>query len=233
MGAGLIASVLLHGGLIAAFIVLRAATPPPAPPIYRVQLYGAPPTGTPAIGTVQPAPPPAEARRLPPPAIPPRNAPRAMPAPKPKTPLAKPTAQPKQTTPIPPVRTTEPPPSTAPAAASREGGKGADVANVDTPGLEFPYQPYINNIERQILLRFTSPSNRPFTAEVRFIIRRDGSVDPESISLSKSSGSYAFNQAAIGAVDAASNAKAFGPLPTGFREDILPVTFRFNPSGIR
>ena len=33
----------------------------------------------------------------------------------------------------------------------------------------------------------------------------------------------------LGAVEAAANAKSFGPLPSGFSEDILPVTFRFSP----
>jgi len=45
-----------------------------------------------------------------------------------------------------------------------------------------------------------------------------------------SSGNYSFDQKALGAVEAAANAKRFGRLPDGFREDILPVTFRFTPS---
>jgi hypothetical protein len=34
-------------------------------------------------------------------------------------------------------------------------------------------------------------------------------------------------------VESAANAKAFGALPAGFNEDILPVTFRFSPRVIR
>jgi hypothetical protein len=47
------------------------------------------------------------------------------------------------------------------------------------------------------------------------------------------SGNYSFDQRAYGAVEAAANAKAFGALPPGFREDILPVRFRFTPSIMR
>ncbi|HTE44853.1 MAG TPA: hypothetical protein VK636_06385, partial [Gemmatimonadaceae bacterium] len=56
------------------------------------------------------------------------------------------------------------------------------------------------------------------------------SVDPESIRMVTPSRDYAFNQQALGAVEAVANAKLFGPLPPGFQEDILPVTFRFSPN---
>jgi len=68
------------------------------------------------------------------------------------------------------------------------------------------------------------------TADVAFMIRRDGTVDPNTIRLVKGSGNYAFDQQALGAVEAAGNARRFGPLPAGFREDILPVVFRFTPA---
>ena len=55
LGGGIFASVLLHGGLVAAFFVLRPGAPPPAPPIYRVRLIAAP-AGERAIGVVQPKP---------------------------------------------------------------------------------------------------------------------------------------------------------------------------------
>ena len=54
IGVGLFASVLLHVGLIAAFLTLRSR-PVATPPVYNIQLLAAP-TGTPAIGVVQPAP---------------------------------------------------------------------------------------------------------------------------------------------------------------------------------
>jgi hypothetical protein len=43
------------------------------------------------------------------------------------------------------------------------------------------------------------------------------------------SGNYSFDTQAQGAVESAANAHAFGALPPGFHEDILPVTFRFSP----
>jgi protein TonB len=142
---------------------------------------------------------------------------------------------PKVATPTQPAKTPEQPTPTAQAPTAGggpTGGKGADVAAVDTPGIDFPYPGYTNNIVRQLILRFGQSSAR-LTAEVRFVIRRDGSVDPESIKRVPSSGDYSFDQRALAAVEAAANANAFGPLPPGFREDILPVTFRFSPSLIR
>ena len=49
---GVVASVVLHGALIAAFLFLHAPEPPPSPPMYRVQLFAAPP-GERAVGVVQ------------------------------------------------------------------------------------------------------------------------------------------------------------------------------------
>ena len=105
------------------------------------------------------------------------------------------------------------------------------MANLDTGGIEFPYPYYITNIANQILKQFRS--TKRLTAEVRFVIQRDGSVDPTSIKPVTQSPDYSFNREALGAVEAAANAHVFGPLPAGFREDILPVTFRFSPSVIK
>lgn len=230
LSGGIVASVLLHGALVVGFFALRPPPPPPTPPLYRVQLLAAPP-GERAVGVVQerqPAP-------VTPTPVPPatKAAPPVQKTVPSKTRVKPPT--PKVTTPTPPVKGAEQPKPTTPAPTAGggpTGGKGADVANVDTPGIEFPYPGYTNNIVRQLILQFGQTSAR-FTAEVRFVIRRDGSVDPESIRMVTSSGNYPFDTRALGAVEAAANAKAFGPLPPGFREDILPVTFRFSPSLIR
>ena len=238
---GVIASIVFHGALFAALVfAFRPAAAPPSPPLYQVKIFAAPP-GERRIGVVQDRP-------LPPLATPtstksPTPAPTkvaAPPLPKPvaPAPTTKPTAKPKAAKPKPPAaatpvdpRASKAPPSAEPApkaGGGDRGGKGADDANVDTPGIEFPYPYYTNNIVRQLLLQF-GQSSANFTAEVRFVIRRDGSVDPESIKLVSSNGNYTFNSRALGAVEAAANAKAFGPLPPGFSEDILPVTFRFSP----
>ncbi len=118
------------------------------------------------------------------------------------------------------------------AGGGPTGGRGADVANVLTPGIEFPYPAYTDNIVRQ-LIKFFGQTTARFEAEVSFVIRRDGTVDPETIRFVTRSKNYSFDQRAYGAVEAAANAKAFGPLPPGFREDILPVRFRFTPSIMR
>jgi protein TonB len=230
LSGGIVASVLLHGALVVGFFALRPPPPPPSPPLYRVRLFAAPP-GERAIGVVR------EAQPAP-----------VTPAPVPPSTKAKPPDQktvPSKARPKPPTArvATPTPPSKAPeqpkentqaptAGGGPTGGKGADVANLDTPGIEFPYPGYTDNIVRQLILQFGQSSAR-LTAEVRFVIRRDGSVDPESIKRVTSSGNYSFDQRALAAVEAAANAKAFGPLPPGFREDILPVTFRFSPSAIR
>jgi hypothetical protein len=44
------------------------------------------------------------------------------------------------------------------------------------------------------------------------------------------SGSFAFDLDAQGAVEAAGNARAFGPLPDGWEADVLPVSFYFKPT---
>ena len=101
-----------------------------------------------------------------------------------------------------------------------------------TAGLRFPYPGYLDNIVRQVRLRF-DPGARAalLQADVAFLIRRDGSV--AEIRVVKPSGSYAFDLEAQGAVEAAGAARAFGPLPDGFRDDVLPVTFSFDPRVLR
>lgn len=238
---GAMASMMLHGGVIAAFLFLRAAPSPPAPPVYRVKLIAGP-AGERAIGVVRPTPaappvvetppppavtkpPPPPTKPLPAPPTPPPEPKKAVPAPKAKT-----TPVPKQATPTAPPKTREQPkPTPQPAAGGGpEGGKGADVATINTPGIEFPYPFYTANIARQIILAFGS-SNTRFIAEIRFIIQRDGTVDPASINWVTRSGNYSFDSKAKSAIESVANARLFGPLPPGFREDILPVTFRFSP----
>ena len=222
---GILASALLHGGLVAAFFLLRPPEPPPSPPLYQVHLLAAPP-GPRAVGVVQEQPQPAPEKPVPPA---PTKAIATRPTPAPPKAKVKPTPQVKAATPTAaPVKTPARPETPQLVAGGGEtGGKGADVANVDTPGIEFPYPGYTNNIVRQLIIYLGRAASRD-TAVVRFVIRRDGSVDPESIRLVAGS-SYSFSQKALGAVEAAADAKVFGPLPPGFREDILPVTFRFTP----
>jgi periplasmic protein TonB len=220
-------SALLHVAVAVTLVVSRGEGPPPRPPVYRVNLVAAPP-GPRAVGTVTPP----STRPIPPTATPPprsQTSPRDMPPPK-AAPPAK--AAPVPATPIP--APTRPAPNTPSprAGGGPEGGRGTDVANVRIEGIEFPYSGYLANIVRQIALRFEPPNrNAPLRAEVSFLIHRDGSVTGQRIVVR--SGVYAFDLEAMGSIEAAAAAKAFGPLPAGYPDDVLPVVFSFDPSLIR
>jgi periplasmic protein TonB len=237
------ASLLLHGAIVALFLVLRPPPAPPAPPLYRVQMVAAPPGArTQGIVRQQPAPVQQPVTQTPPR---PRTATSVTPAP-PVTsrtetkvapipaPTRTPTRVPEAATPTPTPAETKQPTQPAPTAGGgATGGKGTDVANVNTGGIEFPFPAYLENIVRQIALQFRPSSKGALRAEVAFMIRRDGSVAPNSIRLTVRSGNFAFDTDARAAVEAAANARAFGPLPSGFADDVLPVIFRFDPSVIR
>jgi protein TonB len=185
------------------------------------------PLAAPSAGLVQPTPAAPPAKPVAPPV--PKKAPESKPLP---------TKKKSATTPAPssssaeaPKKKTEP----APAAGSTTGGRGTDAANLVTPGIEFPYPYYITNIANALIRQFNAihTGRGALRAMVRFTIRRDGTVPPESIRIVTTSGVYTFDQDALAAVEAAANANAFGPLPGGFQEDILPVQFRFEPAVIR
>lgn len=224
-----VASLGLHAAVVAAFIALKAPAAPPMPPVYRVKMFAAPP-GPRQIGVVQPTPTAPTPAPAPTPVRPKTEAP-TMPAPSRKVPARK---QPKQATPTPPTATR--PATKTPAATAgggEVGGRGADVANVNTGGIDFPYPGYLENIVRQVALRFKPSVSGALRAEVSFLIRRDGAVPLSSIRLVTRSGVYSFDLEAQGAVEAAANANAFGPLPSGFADDVLPVRFRFDPKVLR
>jgi protein TonB len=233
----IVASGAIHVLAAATFLLARGHPPAVMPPVYRVSLTAAPP-GPRAIGAVQPTPaqpvaapavptPPPVARETPeparmkaPPVKPPKG--KAAPAPRVATPNAAPVAANPQKT----------PPAAVPAAGGGPtGGRGADVANVKVDGIDFPYPGYLENVVRQIALRFKPPGGGALQAVVAFLIRRDGSV--AGIRLTTRSGVYSFDTEAMGAVDAAAQARAFGPLPQGFSDDVLPVIFSFDPRLIR
>jgi protein TonB len=120
----------------------------------------------------------------------------------------------------------------APKAGGGEtGGKGTDVANVSTAGKDFPYPAYLQNIINQIAMRFDPRQRQMLSADVQFVIRKDGSVI--GISVVKGSGSYSFDLQAKGAVEAAAAARAFGSLPDGFSDEALTIIFTFDPKIIR
>ncbi len=219
-------SVLLHVAAVAPFVIWKAARSPALPPMYRVELVAAP-AGPRALGVV----------RETPPAEPPK--------PETKAPQKAATNEATKVAKIlPPTRTKVAPRATenvaktpekvdvskAPTAGGGEvGGTGADVATVRTEGIEFPFPGYLTNIVRQIAINFKPRNPGALKAEVFFLIRRDGSVT--GFRFVTRSGNYAFDLEAEGAVEAAK--AAFGALPAGFGDDILPISFSFDPARLR
>jgi periplasmic protein TonB len=226
--APIVASAVLHLVAASAFLLARGAPSIAAPPIYKVSLIAAPP-GPRQIGVVQPTPP--EPTPTPTPAPP--AASRTVPEPSrvPAPSKAKPVKTAKIATPTAATAPTKPAAPAPAAGGGPQGGRGADVANVSVEGIAFPYPGYLENVVRQIAIRFKPPGGRNLQAVVAFLIRRDGSVT--GIRLTTRSGVYAFDTEAMGAVDAAAGARAFGPLPQGFADDVLPVIFSFDPRLIR
>lgn len=215
-------SALVHTGVVASVLVFRAAPPPPMPPMYKVELIAAP-AGDRAVGVVSNAPAP--------------TVPTAPPAPtktvaksvtptvtKTATKAAKSAATPSI---MPPTKATAPAPK---AGGGAIGGAGTDVASIRLEGIAFPFPGYLNNIERQIALNFAPRGNvGALRSEVFFMIRRDGSV--AGFRFLTRSGNGAFDLECQGAIEAAG--KSFGVLPAGFKDDVLPVIFSFDPSKLR
>lgn len=214
----------LHVGVLLTILILSRQPAVVLPPIYKVDIVGAPPAPKPAAGVVPTTPKPTPQTK---PTVPPPPAhtapPKANVVPVPK---AAPRPAPPKATPTPPTAKTTPTTAPPATAASKAGGAGTDVANVRISGVDFPYPWYLENIVRQVALNF-SPDN-PSTnlhAEVAFLIRRDGTVT--GVRLVQRSGDYGFDLEAQGAIEKA--AAAFGALPQGFPDDVLPVVFSFDP----
>ncbi|HEV8124709.1 MAG TPA: TonB C-terminal domain-containing protein [Gemmatimonadales bacterium] len=216
---GIAGTIVVH----AAAIGLMWFTVKPAtnfPPVYAVNLVAAP---------------------LPRPDT--RPAPQAVERPADPTPPAVPTTtrKPVAETPRPaPPRTQAPPEKREPAprtqsptppAPGETPGTGTDAVTIKTPGLTFPYPGYLENIINQIYRRWDRPVGSRLRAEVTFLLMRDGSV--RDLKFSTSSGNFSFDLSAQGAVEAAANAGAFGPLPDGYEADVLLVSFFFAPSAGR
>lgn len=216
-GVATTGTVALHA-LVAVVLFSAPGTRQPLPPVYRVELVAAP----------RPQP---QARRAP--AAVERPAEQPPPAPRParRTSVAE---TPPPPTPEPAVER-EPAPRTTPDVAplpDETPSTGSDPATVKTTGQEFPYPEYLNNVVAQIYRRWQRPSgNVALRAEVFFLIHRDGSVS--SLRFVTRSGNFGFDLEAQGAIEAAGNTGAFGPLPQGYENDVLPVNFFFDPQKTR
>jgi outer membrane biosynthesis protein TonB len=217
-GAGIAATLLFHGagfGLLAGFVT----TPEPTPPVYAVELVAAPAPAPKA-----------------------RVAPEATPTPPPEESPAPVTSTPKpaeKTVPVEkkPEPKVEPRPAADPAprtaapetpAPGETPSTGRDATTIKTPGLDFPFPEYLRNVMNQIYRRWRRPTgNVALRAEIFFLVRRDGSI--AEVRFVKRSGNFSYDLEAQGAVEAAGNAKAFGPLPDGWETDVLPISFYFEP----
>ncbi len=214
--AGLIGTTLLHAAAIALIIATPHTETKAGPPSYAVELLAAPepqPTLKKAAPEAIPTPPEEKPAPLKP--QPAKLPPKVPPKPEPKPQPEKKEAPAKTRAPEKPL------PGETPST-------GTDIATVKTPGLDFPYPEYLRNIVSEVYRRWDRPSGAAsLQAEVAFLILRDGSV--REIKFIRSSGNFAFDLDAQGAVEAAGNARAFGPLPDGYPADVLPVSFYFTP----
>ena len=226
MGLPVTLSAVVHVGL-AALLLYASRAEKPQGEVYAVNLIAAAPgprqvgIATEAEQKTEPdAPLPKRAEMVPKEVAPPVR--RTPPPPKPQT---------SRATQVPDAKSARFDTPAPKAGGGETGGKGTDVANVSTGGKDFPYPQYLQNIINQIAMRFDPRQRSALSADVQFVIRKDGSVF--AISVVKGSGSYGFDLQAKGAVEAAGAALAFGPLPDGFSDDALTVIFTFDPKIIR
>jgi outer membrane biosynthesis protein TonB len=222
---GLGGALILHALLVAGLLATPESTRVPTAIPNRIHMVRTQ-AGELSIGVVQ----------TPTPPVPDVPAPRAADRPElatkaaPATSKTRPKNEPKLATVTPDAARSK---TRSPTAGAGEtGGKGSDLASVDLGGTDFPFPVYQRNIVNAIAQNFPR-QNGAYRAEVLFVIRRDGSVDLDQVQVVTRSGNYVFDNAALGAVEAAANKKMFGPLPPGYRDDALTVIFKFDPSLIR
>ncbi|HEX8255060.1 MAG TPA: TonB family protein [Thermoanaerobaculia bacterium] len=241
-GKGLLISLLLHGGLTAAFVYAAThATAPKPVGIVNIQFAGIPAPATPA-----PAPRRAEPKRVTPaptPAVPPPpvEAPKTPRIEEPK-PLAetKPAVVEKNTVPLSPFgrstkkgsetpevakpAATPAPTTTAPAVPGTTtdvpvGGSG--ITGLE--GGDFPYTLYIQGMHRRIGTNWIRPPvSGGIATVVYFRILRDGTITDAKIETS--SGNGTFDRAALSAIRSSS---PLNPLPFGYSGTYLGVHLTF------
>ncbi len=213
--AGLAGSLLAHALGIGTLVMLTRQTQPVGT-VYAVKLVAAPAT-PPQVARAAP-----EAVPRPPERTAPVKPPMRSAKPSPQPPKTAP--QPKREVPAQTASTERPNPGETPST-------GTHVANVDTPGIDFPYPEYLERIVNEIFRRWERPAGlATMRAQISFAILRDGTV--REIRITDRSRSYSFDLGAQGAVEAAANSRAFGPLPEGFKSDVLQVALWFTPRGL-
>lgn len=228
----MIYSIILHGAVVGlAWLSTFHQTPPFEFVSFEIELVSPPPAVqaeevTPAreeLVVERPAAEPEPVRPEPPPEAPRMERPRPEPPPRPEPRREpEPTPPPPEPSPEPtPARGPEPTPDTPPSA----GGEGI---NVRMEGLRRDFPEYYANIIRQIdrCLRWREGGN--WSAQIYFVIQRDGSI--RDLEFVRRSGSTAFDFEAMGAVECAGRGR-FGPLPEELPYESQPILFEFRPSG--
>lgn len=202
------ASAILH--VVVGLLFFRATTSfarPVEPRTYRVQLVAQAPEDAPLRETPQPAEAAEEEHRPPP----------VEPTPEEQIETETPTVE---------EETTLPELTEEPARADEEG---EETVNVQLEGATFAHPDYLENIIRQIQRYWRRPtSGRHLRAEIAFVIHRNGSVS--DIEWIARSGDITFDLEARGAVEAAGQNRAFGPLPEEYPGDRLQISFFFDPT---
>ncbi|MBL0940793.1 MAG: TonB C-terminal domain-containing protein [Gemmatimonadaceae bacterium] len=227
--SGFMGSLAVHVALAGVAWWMAGKTEPPRPPIYRVELMGRAglrqagvetPTATPATTGRDVA----GAERVPEEKVAPKTTTTKKVVPSPKaTPSTDRTRKGGAKSATETSKTTSAPK----AGAGATGTKGADVVNLRTDGIEFPFPGYLNNIIRQLSLNWNPRRvSAALITEIKFMIRRDGSV--AGIEVVKASGDRLYDLDGMGAIEAVGLSRSFGPLPSGWSDDVLVVYFTFD-----
>ena len=214
--AGLAGTTVAHGLAVATLLLLAARESKPMGTVYAVNLVAAPAAPT-------------EVKRVAAAATPrPVSTERTAPiAPAKKSARSGPTA-PSSSKPQPRTEAAPPTASTVRPLPGETPSTGTDIANVSTPGADFPFPQYLRNIVTEIYRRWQRPAGSPaLRTEIAFLILRNGTV--HDIRVVSRSRSFSFDLGAQGAVEAAANAGAFGPLPEGFPSEVLQISLLFVP----
>lgn len=213
---GLIGSAAVHAFLLAAMVFLARRANEPQPLVYAVDLVAAPAPG-PTPRRAAEAATPTRGEEEAPPVTPPRQEPPQQERPKPD-----PAAPVREDPPLPTRSETTPLPGQAPST-------GTDELTFQQEGIRFPYPDYLNRIVTEIYRRWAAPAarNARLRVEVAFTIQRDGTVT--DIEFLRRSNNRIFDAEALGAIERAGRDRAFGPLPSGWNGESLPIAFNFKP----
>ncbi|UCC24262.1 MAG: TonB C-terminal domain-containing protein [Gemmatimonadales bacterium] len=224
-------SLLIHGGVgVLAFLAALREPTPLTFITYEVQIVSPPPSRTEEAETV-----PAVEEELVierPEEAPVEEAASQVPLPEAQPQPEEPEPEPAEETPEPqPEPEVAEEPTTPPAEEATEEDLTGEDIEVRMEGLRQDFPQYYENIIRQIRRCFRPPPGLPATlaTAVYFVIREDGTV--RDVRFLQQSGNPDFDFEALGAVGDCAGRGRFGPLPSDYPYESLPIIFDFRPSG--